>query len=312
MVKEQNIITLDLSNLNNNKVIFTTVSDDRSGRKNGKYSETQDKILQFFKNNPAFGVNNFSFWKFDDIVNTDFYKNNKTLLDHTDPAFNGRCYKPFVIRDALDKIEFGDFVIYNDVSPEWWESFIDTKTINAQIFDINIIKNLCIQNGSILTAEATWYVNGRFYDHTHENYTLDRCINYMNLQEYKYSLQHASGMIVLQKCQKSIDFVDEWLKYNLIDECCSLGNISQDTPNFWTEELYNNGKFGHRHDQSISGLLLNKINNKLVKSVSNYNFLSFCRKDYNYTFIDSVKQPSECYLKNTLINDKWVAVLLKR
>jgi hypothetical protein len=134
----------------------------------------------------------------------------------------------------------------------------------------------------------------------------------MNCQDYKYSLQHASGMIVLQKCQKSIDFVNEWLHYNLIDECCSLGWIIDTKPVFWEEEVNAYGKFGHRHDQSISGLLINKMHNKLVKSVSNYNFLSFCRKDYNYTFIDSVKPKNDYQLVNTLVNDKWIAILSKR
>ena len=43
-------------NINNNKVILTTISDDRFGRKGGKYSQTQDKILNFFKNNPNFDI----------------------------------------------------------------------------------------------------------------------------------------------------------------------------------------------------------------------------------------------------------------
>jgi hypothetical protein len=44
------------------------------------------------KNNPQFNLTELSFWKFNDIMQTDFYKQNKTLLDHIDPAFNGRCY----------------------------------------------------------------------------------------------------------------------------------------------------------------------------------------------------------------------------
>jgi hypothetical protein len=85
----------------------------------------------------------------------------------------------------------------------------------------------------------------------------------MGLEQYKYSLQHASGMIVLQKTEKSINFIEEWLKFNLIDEAASLGYINDDTKNhnhfnnnFWMEEHIN--KSGHRNDQSIFSLLTKK------------------------------------------------------
>ena len=101
------------------KVVFVTVSDDRSGRKGGKYSETQDKVLNLFKNNPTFGITDFHFWKWEDIKDSGFYWENKKMLDHIDPAMNGRCYKPFAISEAMESVDDGDFVIYNDISPEW-------------------------------------------------------------------------------------------------------------------------------------------------------------------------------------------------
>src|ERR1700675_1255762 len=67
-------------------VLFTTVSDDRSGRKDGGYSGTQDNILNLFKSYPQFGIDKFAFWKWEDILPTPFYAENKKMLDHTDPA----------------------------------------------------------------------------------------------------------------------------------------------------------------------------------------------------------------------------------
>jgi hypothetical protein len=297
------------------RTLLVTVSDDRSGRKEGKYSETQDRIKNIFSSNEWFGITDFSFWKWNDIIHTDFYKSNRKILDQFDPAMNGRCYKPFVILEGLKSIEEGDFLIYNDVSPEWWK--IDS--INSNIYDLQIIKDLCDSNGGILTSDVTWITDSGLGDHTHENFTTERCINKMGMTDFKYCLQHASGMIVLRKSKKSLDFIEEWLKWNLDPECASLGNIDSDPVfpekcicEYWHEEVEKYGKFGHRHDQSISGLLINKMGNKLVKNVGDYNFLSFCRKGLNYEFIDSIIPPSVWKYRNRFIDGSWKHVRSER
>jgi len=274
-------------------VLLVTVSDDRSGRKGGKYSETQDFVLELFKNCPEFGISKFAFWKWPDIQTTPFYTVNKTMLDHADPAMNGRCYKPFVISEGMKSLRDGDFLIYNDSSPEMWNGW----SINSRAYDLNVIKQLCADNGGVLSATSTY--NGNIYDHTHELFTLERCINKMGMAKYRYSLQHASGMLVFQKSKRSTDFVEEWLRWNLIDECASLGPVTDLRPmaySYWTEEA-GFGKVGHRHDQSISGLLLNSLGNKLVKEFSCYNFLNFCVKNKTYEFIDSNPSPTPYRLK---------------
>jgi len=291
------------------KTILVTVSDDRSGRKDGKYSETQDVVLNLFKNNSSFGVTDFHFWKWEDIKKSEFYEKNKTMLDQIDPAMNGRCYKPFVILESLRSAEEGDFVIYNDVSPELWSGWGPSKIIDPKIYNIETIKNLCVQNGGILTASADWYCNGEIADHTHENFTLERCIVKMEMQDYKYSLQHASGMIVLQKSVKSINFVEEWLYWNLIDECASLGSVENDPVSpekciceYWHDEVSKYGKIGHRHDQSISGLLINRMGNNLIKNKRSYNFLSYCEMESTYEFIES-NPPMGQYIYRTMFAD---------
>ena len=83
--------------------IFVTVSDDRSGRKGGKYKETQDKIDSILNDNSQFGINKHDKWTYEDIIKTSFYEKNKTLLDIVGPSKNGRVYKPFAICEALKK-----------------------------------------------------------------------------------------------------------------------------------------------------------------------------------------------------------------
>jgi hypothetical protein len=118
----------------------------------------------------------------------------------------------------------------------------------------------------------------------------------MGLEEYKDCFMHASGMMVFQKLPHTVAFVEEWLHWNCIDECCALGKA--DVPgdcSFWEEE--EDIKSGARADQSISGLLINKYGYKLIDilhtDLNPYNFLNFCRSDAQYKFIDPNINPDK-------------------
>ncbi len=93
-------------------------------------------------------------------------------------------------------------------------------------------------------------------------------------------------MMCIRKTPETVKFVEEWLLWNLDPECASLG---VDGCEFWDAEK--DVKVGHRHDQSISGLLLNARGAYLVDVLHNtmnpHNFLQFCRVDQAYTFINS-------------------------
>jgi len=278
-------------------ISFVTVSDDRFGRKDGKYSQTQDQVLDTIK---CLGFSNIFSWKWGNIVSNDFYTKNKKILDETNPDMNGRCYKPFVILESLRSINDGDFLIYNDVSPEHWKNF----SFDPAVHSLETAKHLCSSNGGILTTETVWIVDNELAPHTHENFTTERCMVRMGMQKYRHSIQHASGIIILQKNQKSIEFVSEWLKWNLIDECASLGSLDG-KDSYYSDEVKAHGKIGHRHDQSISGLLVNDGNIKILKNPGGFNFYNFCRNDYNYEFIETNLGPSQYIYKNTFINNEW-------
>ena len=276
-----------------NKTILITVSDDRFGRKEGMYRKTQlyacDLLEGLFDQLYA--------WSWDDILQTDFYQQNKILLDNTDAARNGRAYKPFVILEGLKTLNEGDFLIYADCSPEIWDS---VKSLAG--YDIEIIKQLTIQNNNILTPFIKWsrfnLKPGELGEATHKNYTLNRCMDKMGLRFYEDAYMCASGMICIRKTPETVALVEEWLKWNCIDECCALGwaNIPNDAT-FWIEESHDQFgrdgyKMGCRHDQSILGLLLARDNHKFVdvevKEIHCANFLQFCRPDAQYQFIDSL------------------------
>ena len=269
------------------KLHFVTVSDDRFGRKAGQYASTQKMVKDMLSSADHLKISDLFFWKFDDILKTDFYKKNRDLIDNPNPDMNGRCYKPFVILDSLQRIGDGDFLIYNDISPEHW---IDVS-FDSEFIDTDVIKDLCDSNKGILSSEVIWIVNNEVSPHTHENFTTEMCIETMNMRDYRYSIQHASGMMVLRKNKTTIDFVREWLKWNSMPECASLSSLDGSV------NYYDSKKLGHRHDQSISGLLINSMNGKIVKYIEGYNFTTFCRKNFPYQFIETNQGPSEYVYK---------------
>jgi hypothetical protein len=282
------------------KVLLCTVSDDRFGRKEGLYQVTQDKIEFIFKNN-SFGITDILSLKWNDIELSNFFKENKSLLSNPDAARNGRAYKPYAISEGLKKINQGDFLIYTDCSPEMWN--MQNEFIISQDYNIDVIKNLCINNNGILSAFVKWDTRnisaGSLGIHTHENFTTDLCMHVMGLQQYSKSFMHASGMMVIQKLPHTISFVEEWLHYNCIDKCACLGRteIPGDYSYWDFSEEYT--KMGHRHDQSISGLLINKMNGSLIdiiydtRGLHTYNFLNFCRLGKEYQFINSNFNPDQ-------------------
>ena len=275
-------------------IILVTVSDDRFGRKDGNYGKTQDKIEHIFKINTHFGINKFLTVKWVDIESSPFYKTNESLLKHTDAGKNGRAYKPYAILQGLKSINEGDYLIYTDCSPEMW-SMGRGFMVKPEYFDVEVLKNLCKNNNDILTCFVKWknsnLAKGDNGIHTHRWFTTNRCIDTMGLRFYEDGYQHASGMWVIRKTAETIEFVDEWLKWNLIDECCALGSVGGTADEYWNDPIEST-KVGHRHDQSISGLLLNKTNQKFVDILYNemnpYNFLQFARKNTEYKFIESL------------------------
>jgi hypothetical protein len=248
------------------------------------YAQTQKHITALFQTHLDFGIQQVNAWTWQDILQTQFYTENKALLDQKEPHVNGRAYKPFVILEALKSVGEEDFVIYTDSSPEIW---MEVKEIAKEQFSVEVLQQLCVENQGILTSFVSWEAYGD-KNHTHENFTTEQCMQKMGCLEYRYCLQHASGMIVLQKSAKTMKFMEDWLRYNCDPECAG----------FDQDEYVATEKIGHRHDQSISGLLVNKMGGLLIKPVKPipdlnlFNLLQYARtgdSKLHYEFIPSVQ-----------------------
>jgi hypothetical protein len=270
-----------------NKTALVTVSDDRFGRKNGTYAATQALIPGIVEQHV--NIDRYFMVTWQDIEKSQFYKDNQILLQNKDAAKNGRAYKPYVIREALKELRPGDFLIYTDCSPEMWGSVAKFH------YKLDKLKELCVANNGILTAFVKWDTRpippGGLGIHTHANFTTERCIERMFCNHLRNSFMHASGMVVLQKGALSLTFIDEWLYYNLDDACATMGDPNNSNDYSYWDEHENRYKMGHRHDQSISGLLINLYNQDCIDPVNagnhTYNFLEYCIPSLNYKFINS-------------------------
>lgn len=252
-----------------------TVADDRSGRKGGQYGATQSKI-----NNLLCGWIDQYHYKLGDFIDCD------PLMAHTDAAKNGRVYKPWCIYQSLLAMQDGDYLIYNDCSPELWNSPIDLRD-----YDLRIIQRLADITGimvGFVKYDDCQIGPGQLGRHTHRYFTPDNLLADLGAEKLADSFLCASGMICIRKSPAILSIIERWLNLNREAKYCAI-NVDETEDNYYSGEP--GSKWGHRHDQSILSLLLNMHGWKYVDILYNemnpYNFLNFCRPGVEYKFIKS-------------------------
>lgn len=158
----------------------------------------------------------------DRLEKSDFYQENKSLLDHPKGA-GWWVWKPFFILESLKMMEENDILIYIDCG-DWISS-------NFKDFLIRRMRNcdVLLTDGS--NKQSEWCKKDTF--------VLMDCDNY-HCQE---ALQLEAGIIVCKKTDWTIKFISEWLKWCCAPECVT------DMPNVHGENYP--GFTEHRHDQAI-------------------------------------------------------------
>jgi len=107
-----------------------------------KYDKTVKEIVEHA---PKMGAD--SVWVYDEqwLMQTEFYRLNHWLWEGRgickDRGFGWWCWKPFVILDALDRLEIGDVVL-----------FIDADTF--PIHDFSMLYDECARAGGAMLFEA--------------------------------------------------------------------------------------------------------------------------------------------------------------
>ena len=172
----------------------------------GKIFQNVQKLLGQTIN--ILGANKNIVYTEKDIIRTDFYKINRRIFSKRH-GFGLYIWKPYIILQELYKIADGDYIFYCDCSRHYPIGFNNSI---VPVIDYMIKNNIDIMPGNIQTVR-----NGI--------HTSDDCINIIRLdhdfdiKKYKYSLQHTAGHIILKKSNRSIEFINEWLKYCQIWQC---------------------------------------------------------------------------------------------
>lgn len=174
------------------------------------------------------------------IEETDFYKNNKTILDQKKaPGYGYSIWKPYIILEVMNKMEEGDILFYVDAGVE---------IISA----VQPLVDLCIKNEGILLFNAV---------NICKFWTKRDCFIEMDCDNEKYwnSNQIMGGYQVYIKSPRVIQFLQEDLMYvqipHLIDDSLSI------EPNF-------GGFVRHSHDQSVLSNLAVKYGVKSFRNPS--------------------------------------------
>ena len=136
------------------------------------------------------------------LETTDFYKENKTILDK-DRLAGYALWKPFVILDKLKKVNDGDIVVYMDCGD------IPLQGIKECISDY-------------MRDHDQYFIS---QNHTGVNkwFTKRDCFHYMGCDEERYwnSIQLEDGFLAFKKTDYNIELVTEWMKYCADERCVS-------------------------------------------------------------------------------------------
>jgi len=198
-----------------------------------------------------FGIDEVFAFRRNDLVNTDFYKQNRKLLDV--PRGGGFwLWKPYYIHEVLQQINDGDILVYSD----------------AGIFildDLSPLYKICLRNGGILLFHAHYddigtpgkNVNSRWTKR--DAFVLMRC----DSAEYHNARQVDGSFQVYLKNERSLQFAREYLDYCCNPailangaNICGLGNL----PDF----------IQHREDQSVLSLLAVKHKLEMFRHPSQF------------------------------------------
>lgn len=215
------------------------------------YKEKQDYLTSYAEN---LGLSNLAY-SFDWLKQTSFYQENKEILDEK-TGCGYWLWKPYIILDAMNKLDDGQMIIYSDV---------------GDIFHQNLfpyVENIMDEDDSCLL------LIGGF---PNKCLTKRDCFVFMDCDEEDYwdCIQLEAGMSFWKVCDKSKQIVSEWLEY------CKDRRIISDDENVSGKENLS-GFRGHFHDQSILTNLAVKHGLPAVTQQDQIRNYLECNVDYWY------------------------------
>ncbi len=232
-----------------------------------------------------FGINNHLKFYDKDLMQTEFYKRNKSILDNPKGA-GFWLWKPYYINEALNLINDGDLLFYVDAA----SIFIDNPE--------RIFRLAETDEKGVITFDARPLTNRQFCKR-------DAFINLgCDIQKYWDSWHVIATMILVRKTPFASSFINEWL------EACqnpfSIVN-NNDSMDFKTDHEELSGFIDHRSDQSILSILVSKHNLETFRNPSkwgNYLKMEAFRKEnefagYPFNLEKTIKSYSETPMENS-------------
>ncbi len=179
-----------------------------------------------------FGIEEFFSYTKNDLLASDYYLQNKSILDEVCGA-GYWAWKPYFILKAMDQMNEGDILFYCDAGSKFVESpapLIHLATEHPQgliLFDARPLKNRQFTK--------------------RDCFVLAGC----DKKEFWDANKVIATILVIRKCAFARKFINEWL------HCCRDRAIITDEPNVCGK---NNlpGYLLHRNDQSILSILAAK------------------------------------------------------
>lgn len=237
----------------NNKIItFVSFADDlwADGLKR---IEMQAKNCKIFDN--VLCINESSLYK-----DTDFLINNKDVPKIFLPAFGGGCWKPYVIKKALELYPESDYIVYSDAGNEI-NINENTKSRFLDYLEIAEKTGIMIMQGT----------------HSEKIYTHCSVINSI-YPEAANTDTYMSSLIIIKNEKFYLDIIDEW--QNEMEKNNHKNIILQNIK--CCEEFQ-----VHLYDQSVISCILKKYKIKGLLNESDWYFGSPVQKNTVLENIDT-------------------------
>lgn len=182
-------------------------------------------------------------WTRKELLQTNFYRQNKYLLDQ--PRGAGYwLWKPYIILETLKQVNKNDWVVYSDVG----KPFRRNDSNRAGNAKIGNVMNVSFDSLTNYSDQHNGFTPGIWIPHygSAKVWTKRDCFVGMSCDEPKY---HNSGLVQAgyscwSKSTASIAFLNQWIHW------CKMKAIVSDQLNIYGKPNFNQFK-DHRHDQSI-------------------------------------------------------------
>jgi hypothetical protein len=168
-------------------------------------------------------------------------------------------WKPYIILDALNKVNEGDYILYCDAGA----FFCDKIQKLVDVLERN--------NTFILTFELPLL---------ERQFTKKETFYLMNIADYSMN-QRLASYILLKKCRESVDFILMWQKYMEDERISSFKTFMPEIKEF--EDFHE-----HREDQSVLSLLCYQLKLPAFRDPSQFGDRPWMYARSEYSFVPKI------------------------